>query len=111
MASLEVAPDRLTVRLSFAERLMAFHGNIVVPRDALQGAEVVDDPFRSIRGIRAPGSAIPFVGAYGTFRHKGKKAFVAVHRGERAVRLSLAGQKFESIVLGVADPEQLVAKL
>jgi hypothetical protein len=111
VASLDISSDEVRVRLSLLERLMALHGDIAVPRDAVDSVEVLDAPLSSIRGVRAPGTGIPGLIAYGTFRRRGGKDFVAVRRGQRAARLSLTGQAFDAIVLAADDPEQLAASL
>lgn len=90
---------------------MALHGDIVVPRDAVDSVEVLDAPLSTIRGVRAPGTGFPGLIAYGTFRKRGGKYFVAVRRGQRAARLSLTGQAFDEIVLGADHPELLAASV
>ena len=88
---------------------MALHGDIVVPREAVDRVDVLDAPLSSIRGVRAPGTGFPGVIAYGTYRRRGGKDFFAVRRGQRAARLSLEGHEFDAIVLGTDDPERLAA--
>ena len=111
MASLDVYPDEVRVRLSPFERLMALHGEIDVPRKSIRSVEVVDAPLSRLQGVRAPGTGFPGLIAYGTFRHRHGKDFIAVRRGQQAVRLTLGGHEFAALILGVDDPEQLVAQI
>jgi hypothetical protein len=72
---------------------------------------VLDAPMSRARGLRAPGTGVPGLVAYGTYRGCGWKDFLAMRRGQRAIRLSLTGHEFASIVLGVKDPEGLARRV
>ena len=115
MADLVTDTDLVTVRLSRWERIAAFHGDIIIPRSCVRGAEVVD-PFYKIRGWRAPGTAAPFLGAYGTYRRRGHKEFLALRwrrraSDRRAIRLSLEGHHFDAVAVSVPDPEATAREL
>lgn len=111
MASVVVEGGTLRVRLSPWERLAALHGDLVVPRSAVRGVEVLDAPFAAVPRLRSLGTAVPGLLAYGTFRGRGRKELVAVRRGTRAVRLTLDGQRFTAVVVGVGDPAAVAAAL
>jgi hypothetical protein len=114
MASLVVEDDSLEIRLSRGERLAAFHGDVVIPRSCVRGVEVLD-PNHRVRGWRAPGTAAPFLGAYGTYRRRGHKEFLALRwrRASRrkAVRLTLEGHEFDAVAVSVPDAEAVVREL
>jgi hypothetical protein len=82
-----------------------------MPRWAVQHVEVVNAPLKAIKGWRAPGTGVPRLIAYGTFRRSSGKDFVAVRRGQRAVRLTLARQEFSALMIGTADPDSLARDL
>jgi hypothetical protein len=112
MATVEIDDRNVTVRLSTWEKLAGMRGGVfTVPRKAVRGCEVLERPLSAIRGIRSPGTGIPGLIAYGTYRHAHGKDFNAVHRGQRAVRLALADQTFSAMVVGVDDPDEVCTRL
>lgn len=79
MADLHVHRDRLEVRLSRAEKLLALRkGDLVIPRSAIRSVAITQDPWIWIRGVRVPGSAIPLTLAIGTWKYHGGKDFLIV---------------------------------
>lgn len=70
------------LRLSRREKFFAFHRDPVAPRQALISVTRVADPWNkeTLRGIRAPGTAIPFLVLLGTMRFKGGKDFTAIYK-------------------------------
>ena len=69
------------------------------------------DPVHAVRGIRAPGLALPRRTKIGTWRGGGRKRFVRVRRGEPGVRIEAEGQPYHSYLVGTPDAEALVARL
>jgi hypothetical protein len=111
MARIEVDGDTLTVRLTTAEKVQALHGDVTVSRSAVRRIEVLDEPFRAKRGLRAPGFDWFRTVAVGTWRHRGGKDFVVLHQGDRAVRIELEGAPFAALLVGVDDPETVAGQL
>ena len=111
MADLVVAGDELVVRLSGWERLAAFHGDVQVPLAAVRSVVVEPDPWRALRGLRAPGTGIPGVIAYGVRRMTGGRPdFAAILRRRPAVRVELdPPSTFARLVVSVADVDGTVA--
>lgn len=111
MASVAVNPDAVVVALAPLERFLALHGDVHVPRSALRGAEVLDQPMRRLPRWRSLGTAVPGGPAYGTFRQRGRKEFVVLRRRQRAVRIQLEGHAFTAVVVGAQDPDALAARI
>jgi hypothetical protein len=79
MADLHVHRDRLEVRLSRAEKLLALRrDDLVIPRAAIRSVAITQDPWIWIRGVRVPGAAIPLTLAIGTWKFHGGKDFLIV---------------------------------
>jgi hypothetical protein len=79
MADLHVHRDRLEVRLSRAEKLLALRKqDLVIPRSAIRSVAITQDPWIWIRGVRVPGAAIPLTLAIGTWKYHGGKDFLIV---------------------------------
>jgi hypothetical protein len=113
MARILIDADTVAVHMDGIERAGTFHTHVEVPRDRITAAEVVDEPFLTIRGLRAPGIGWPRRIAIGRWRQRGGgKDLVVVRRGERAVRIDLDGAEgYRRLLIGHPDPEQVVADL
>jgi hypothetical protein len=111
VASLEVQSDELVVRLSAVEQAAAMRREVRVPLTAIERVCAEPDPWGALRGVRAPGTGIPGVVAYGVRRVTGGAPdFAAVHGCGPAVRIDLApGAPFGRLVVTVDDTERAVA--
>jgi hypothetical protein len=71
-----------TLKLSMLEKVGALHGNIKTAKANLIDITNAENPWQStvLRGIRAPGTGIPYVILLGTMRYKKKKDFTAIYR-------------------------------
>ena len=80
--------NELILQLSFWEKMGALHSNLRTSLDAIEKIEFVDQLWGSstLRGVRAPGTAIPYVVLLGTLRGLKFKDFVAMRgRGEGVI--------------------------
>ena len=85
MADLHVYPDRLEIRLTPAEKVLALRReDLVVPRSEIRSVAITSDPWIWIRGIRAPGAAVPLTLAVGTWKFHGGKDFLLIKGKQRA---------------------------
>ena len=110
MATVSTTPGTLTVTLSRAERVLGLLRDLEVPRAAVRAVEVLPDGLAAARGLRAPGLGLPGR-RIGTWRGRGEKTLVSVRRGQPAVRVRLAGQRFDTLLLGVDDPAAVAGSL
>ncbi len=86
MASVEIHPDRVVIRLSAAEKALAFRKrDIVLDREAITSVLITDDPWVWLRGVRSPGAHLPRTLALGTWRASGGKDFIVVRSKRPAV--------------------------
>jgi hypothetical protein len=111
MTTVRVTADSIELTLTTAEKIGALRGDLRVPRSAVVAVEVVPDGLAATRGLRAPGLAVPGVRKVGTWRGAVGKQFVSVRRGEPAVRVRLAGQPYDVLLIGSADAPALAAEL
>ena len=77
----------------------------------MTAAEVVDDPMPATRELRSPGSAVPGRVKAGVWRSPSGREVVAVRRGRGAVRLRLAGHRYDSVLVSADDADSLAAEL
>lgn len=108
MASIALTGESLIVTLTVAEKLGALHGNMTFPRSAVRGVRPVASPLDEVRGIRSPGTGVPWLIALGTYRTRRARDFVAAYRTPGVV-VDLMGQRFDRLVISTPDVEQLVA--
>jgi hypothetical protein len=107
VATIRREGDELVVLLNDIEKMGALRANVRVPWSTVRSVRVAEQPFREIRGLRAPGTGFPRVIALGTWRYSGGKDFVAVYRGEPAVVVELDGADFRRLVVSSHDAARL----
>jgi hypothetical protein len=96
MAKLIREGNDLVLSLSFWEKLGALHSS---PRTTIRSVAKIEFPEKLwsaqvLRGIRAPGTGIPFVLLLGTMRGMGYRDFVAINGREKGVILTLNSASF-----------------
>lgn len=111
MATLIPESGNLVLRLARWEKLGSFHGDLTFPITAVQDVDVSQQPFREIRGLRAPGTGVPGRVALGTWRYRGGKDFVAVYRGQPAVVVRLRDAPFRRLVVSSDDADALATAI
>ena len=82
MAKVIESNSTLILQLSLREKIFGLHKNIIVDKKCLIGKKVAEKPWSSqvLKGIRSPGTAIPYVVLLGTMRYKGGKDFTAIYK-------------------------------
>ncbi|WP_377289970.1 alpha/beta hydrolase family protein [Planomonospora corallina] len=101
----------LVLALSEGEKVAGLHGDIRVPLSAVRDVDVVRNPVTEVRGLRAPGLAIPGRTKIGTWRRPGGKAFVVARRGTPAVRVTLEGADYAELMVGDDDAAALAGRV
>ncbi|MDB5731095.1 MAG: hypothetical protein JWQ03_990 [Variovorax sp.] len=93
-------------------RLWALKSRLEIPLQHIRGVRA--DPGIAHgwwKGFRLPGTHVPGVIIAGTFYRDGKRIFWDVHRAERAVVVELANERYDALIVEVADPQVAVARL
>ena len=96
MAKLFREHYELVLSLSLWEKIGALHASPRTSIGSVEKVEFSDELWSSktLRGIRAPGTAIPYVVLLGTMRGKGFRDFVAMKGREKGVILTLNSGPF-----------------
>ena len=113
MAKIVRDGDEIVLELSFFEKLGALHSSPRAKLDSIEKIEFVDQLWGSptLRGVRSPGTALPYVVLLGTLRGRGYKDFVAMKgRGEGAV-ITFKGGQFERWILTLKQPKEEISSL
>ena len=113
MASVIREGNELILKLSFWEKLGALNSSPRTSLDSIEKIEFIDQLWGSstLRGVRAPGTAIPYVVLLGTLRGRGYKDFVAmVGRGEGVV-ITLKSGPFARWIFTLEQPKSDISAL
>jgi hypothetical protein len=105
MAEIRITDDQLHLELTAREKLAGLHGDIRVPVTSVQDVRVEPDALAAVRGLRAPGLAIPGRTKIGTWRGRGSRRFVVARRGVPAVHVTLRGVKPDELLVSLEDAE------
>ncbi|WP_116452972.1 hypothetical protein [Blastococcus litoris] len=111
MATVQLTPTTVTVRLTRAEKFWGLLRDVRFDRAAVREADVVQDPLSAARGLRAPGLALPGRRKIGTWRRRGERSLVSVRRGVPAVRLRLDGARYDTVLISTDDAAALAGAL
>ena len=81
MAEILDSGNEVVLCLTKREKLAALHGNLVASKSDLISRKVVENPWRSglLKGVRSPGTGIPFYLLLGTMRYRGGKDFAIIY--------------------------------
>ena len=84
MARVLDSGNEIQLCLTKREKLAALHGDLTAKKSDLISQNVVENPWRSglLKGVRAPGTAIPFYLLLGTMRYKNGKDFTIIYRNK-----------------------------
>jgi len=107
VARIKRVGDVVILELSFWEKMGALHGSPRVALNSIEKVEFIDQLWGSstLRGIRAPGTALPYAVLLGTLRGRRYRDFVAmVGRGEGAV-LTLKSGPFARWIFTLKQPK------
>ena len=111
MATVQLTPMTVAVHFTRAEKVWGLLRDVELPRAAVRGVDVVHDPLSDIRGVRAPGLALPGRWKIGTWRRRGERTVVSVRAGQPAVRLRLEGARYDTVLVGADDAATLARSL
>jgi hypothetical protein len=112
MVAITAGPDLLHIRLTRGERWAALRRtDLTVPWDQVRCVEAVADPFRLVRGLRAPGLAVPWRTKIGTWRGHGRKTFAVTRKGLPGLWITLRGSAFDQILLSAPNPIPMQAQI
>jgi hypothetical protein len=111
MATMQLTPTTVSVRFTTAEKIIGLVRDVELPRTALRGAELVPEPLTAMRGLRAPGLALPGRRKIGTWRRPGERTLVCVRKGQPAVRVRLESDRYDTLLIGADDAAALAESL
>ena len=109
MVELSIAEGRLTLHVRGADQLWAFKSTLEIPLAHIAGVRADPEVARGWwHGVRMPGTNVPGVITAGTFYEHGKRVFWDVHHPEKTIVIDLHDERFNQLVVEVADPTAAV---
>lgn len=112
MVDLTVSDGKLILHVQGLDELWAFKSTLEIPLDHIAGVRA--DPAVAHEwwhGLRMPGTNLPGVITAGTFYQDGKRIFWDVHHPDKTVVIDLHNEKYQQLIVEVADPEAAVQML
>jgi hypothetical protein len=113
MAKVVKVADELVLELSFWEKMGALHLSPRTTIDSIESIEFIDQLWGSstLRGIRAPGTALPYVVLLGTLRGRNYRDFVAMKGRGEGVVITLKSGPFARWIFTVRQPKSEISGL
>jgi hypothetical protein len=94
------------------DRLWSFKSQITIPLSHITGATLGGEEARGWwLGLRMPGTHIPGVIVAGTFYQHDGRVFYDVHNPDNAIVVELDHEKYDHLVVEVANPNAEVMKI
>jgi hypothetical protein len=111
MAHVVVDGEKVRLRLSVLEILGAFHRSPEVDLSEVESIEIEETPWvrEVLKGVRAPGTGIPFLIMLGTMRYRGGKDFVAIYRRKPAAIINFRSGEFKRWIFEIKDMGEIEA--
>ena len=109
MAHVVVKGNRVRFELSFWESLGAFGRSQEVALSDVESVEVVSNPWTSavLKGVRAPGTGIPFIVMLGTMRYRGGKDLCAIYKRKPNAVVTLKSGPFKRWIFEIKDMSEV----
>jgi hypothetical protein len=109
LVDLSVAEGKLTLHVRGTDKILAFKSTLEIPLIHIAGVRADPEVARGWwHGIRMPGTNVPGVITAGTFYQDGKRVFWDVHHPEKTIVIDLHDERFNALIVEVADPEAAV---
>jgi len=110
MVDVTISEGNLVLHVRGADQLWAFKGSLSVPLQHVAGIRHDTDIARGAwHGIRLLGTNIPGVLTAGRFYQHGKLVFWDVHDPTNTVVIDLRDERYDALIVEVADPQSIVA--
>ena len=111
MAHLVISGDTVSMQLSVLESLGAFAKSPSAPLADVESVEIVENPWTSaiLKGVRAPGTGVPFVVLLGTMRYRGGKDLCAIYKRRPNAVVTLKSGPFKRWIFEIKDMQEIDA--
>ncbi len=112
MVEITIASGIATFEIEGLDKLWSLRSRLEIPLAHISGVRADAEVARGWwHGIRMPGTNLPGVLTAGTFYQHGKKVFWDVHDPEQTIVVELVDERYDELIIEVADPAGAVALL
>jgi hypothetical protein len=112
MVEITIQDDTAVFEVQGLDKLWALKSRLEIPLENIRAVRADPTIARGWwKGIRAPGTHLPGVIVAGTFYQHGKRIFWDVHDPERTIVVELADERYDELIVEVADPAAAIAQL
>jgi hypothetical protein len=112
MVILTVADGVARFEIEGLDKLWSLKSRLEIPLAHIRGVRLDPEVARGWwHGLRAPGTNVPGVLTAGTFYEHGKRVFWDVHHPEQTVVVELVDERYDELIVEVADPVSTVDRL
>jgi hypothetical protein len=112
MVEISIVDDTLHLEVQGWDKLWAFKSRLTISLLQVRGVRADPEVARGWwHGIKAPGTQLPGVITAGTFYQEGKRVFWDVHQPENTIVLDLEDDRYDQLVVEVADPADVVRRI
>lgn len=112
MVEITVAGGVATFEVQGWDKLWSLKSRLEIPLAHVRGVRADPEIARGWwHGIRAPGTNLPGVLTAGTFYQHGKRVFWDVHDPECTIVIELVDERFDELIIEVANPAAAVSLL
>lgn len=109
MAQVVVKGNRVRFELSLWEKLGAFANSQEISLSEIESVETVPNPWTSqvLKGVRAPGTGIPFVVLLGTMRYRGGKDLCAIYKRRPSAIVTVKSGPYKRWIFEIKDKSEV----
>lgn len=112
MVSISITDGTAIFDVQGMDKVWALKGQIRIPLAHISGAVIDIEAARGWwHGLRLPGTQIPGLITAGTFYQHGRRVFYDVHDPDNTIVITLDHEKFDHLVVEVANPDAEVRKI
>jgi hypothetical protein len=109
LVELSIGEGKLMLHVRGADKLWSFKSSLEIQLVHIAAVRADPEVARGWwHGIRMPGTNLPGMIIAGTFYQDGKRVFWDVHDPEKTIVIDLHDERFNQLVVEVADPESAV---
>jgi hypothetical protein len=111
MAHLQINDGKVRLNLSRMEKIGALHSSPEAKLSDIESVEVVENPWSSeyLKGVRAPGTGIPFRVLLGTMKYRGGNDFCANYRRTPSAIITMKTGPFKRWIFAIKDMGEIKA--
>jgi hypothetical protein len=109
MVDLSIAEGKLILYVRGADKLWALKSSLEIPLPHIEAIRAGPSVAHGWwHGLRIPGTNIPGLLSAGTFYQHGKRVFWDVHNPDNTVVIELKDERYNELIVEVADPQAAV---